>query len=210
METILIADDHEIVRRGIRTIAESFSRQYNFIEVSNCAAVMEALAGRQIHHAVLDMLLIDGNLFSSIERITEYSKSTNILVYSMNAEKIYARRLIQKGVRGFVSKQASIAELEAAIRSLLNGEVYISESLREILASQDKPDCIDNPIDLLSDRELEVVEYLSVGMGAKEIAGKIDLDITTISTYRRRAFEKLGVQNIIELKDKFLFYKMSG
>lgn len=210
METILIADDHEIVRRGIRTIAESFSQKYNFIEVSNCAEVMEALAGRQIHHAVLDMLLIDGNLFSSIERITEYSKSTNILVYSMNAEKIYARRLIQKGVRGFVSKQASIAELEAAIRSLLNGEVYISESLREILASQDKTDCIDNPIDLLSDRELEVVEYLSVGMGAKEIAGKIDLDITTISTYRRRAFEKLGVQNIIELKDKFLFYKMSG
>jgi DNA-binding NarL/FixJ family response regulator len=83
----------------------------------------------------------------------------------------------------------------------------MSESLKEILTSQDKIDFLENPIDLLSDRELEVVEYLSVGMGAKEIAGKIDLDITTISTYRRRAFEKLGVQNIIELKDKFLFYK---
>lgn len=207
METILIADDHEIVRNGVRMIAESFSQKYNFIEASNCSDVIEALSGRQIHHAILDMSLVDGNLFSSLERIAEYCKKTNILVYSMNAEKIYARRLIQKGIRGFVCKQASIVELEVAIQSLLKGETYLSTDLKEMLSRQDKVDLTENPIDLLSDRELEVVEYLSIGMGAKEIAGKIDLDITTISTYRRRAFEKFGVQNVIELKDKFLFYK---
>ncbi|HEY6900510.1 MAG TPA: helix-turn-helix transcriptional regulator, partial [Puia sp.] len=69
-------------------------------------------------------------------------------------------------------------------------------------------DKIGNPIEALSDRELAVVEYTTSGMGTKEIAHKMNLDITTISTYRRRAFKKLKVQNLFELKDKFMLYKV--
>jgi DNA-binding NarL/FixJ family response regulator len=207
METILLADDHEIVRRGVRMIIESFPQKYDFIEASSCAEVMQALSNQQIRYAILDMFLADGNIFSTIQHITEYSPQIGILVYSMNAEKIYARRLMEKGVRGFVCKQANIEELEIAIRNLLKGEIYLSQDLKEVLFKPNKADLSQNPIDLLSDRELEVVEYVAVGMGAKEIAHKMNLDITTVSTYRRRAFEKLDVQNMIELKDKFLLYK---
>lgn len=207
METILIGDDHEIVRRGVRMIIESFSRPYHFIEAATCTEVMQALMGRQVHYAILDMLLADGNIFSTLHELADY-KETGILVYSMNAEKIYARRLMQKGVRGFVNKQASMEELEIAIRNLLNGEIYLSPALKEAISVPEKVDLMENPLDTLSDRELEVVEYITIGMGAKEIAQKMNLDITTISTYRRRALEKLEVQNVMELKDKFLLYKL--
>lgn len=207
METVLIADDHEIVRRGIRMLIESFSKKYHFIEASSCAAVAQILSREKIQYAILDMVLADGNILSVIQHIEASSQQTKILVYSMNAEKIYARRFLEKGVRGFLCKQNSIEELEKAIRSILNGQVYISDELKETLLNTTRTQLAQNPIDSLSDRELEVVEYLAIGMGTKEIAQKMNLDITTISTYRRRAFEKLDVQNTIELKDKFLLYK---
>jgi two-component system, NarL family, invasion response regulator UvrY len=210
METILLADDHEIVRRGTKLIIESFPRKYNFIEAATSAEVIRVLSRQPVDYAILDMFLEDGNVFTSIPQMPEYCRQTKVLVYSMNAEKIYARRLIQKGVRGFVAKKASIEELAIAIRTLLNGEIYLSPELKKTLFSSAKDDFPGNPIDLLSDRELEVVEYVTMGMGAKEIANKMNLDITTISTYRRRAFEKLDVDNVIELKDKFLLYKMQG
>jgi two-component system, NarL family, invasion response regulator UvrY len=210
METILIADDHEIVRRGTRTIIESFPQKYSFVEAATCDEVMHVLSVQPVQYAILDMFMEDGNVFTSIQQIPDYFHQTNILVYSMNAEKIYARRLIQQGARGFVCKQASIEELESAIRSLLNGEIYLSKTLKQALFNSAQKDEAKNPIDLLSDRELEVVEYIAIGLGAKEIATKLNLDITTVSTYRRRAFEKLDVQNMIDLKDKFLLYKMQG
>jgi two-component system invasion response regulator UvrY len=208
METILIADDHQIVRRGTRMIIESFPRKYNFIEAATIVEVIQALSTQQVNYAILDMFLEDGNIFSSLLQTPEYCSKTNILVYSMNSEKIYAKRLMQKGVKGFICKQASIEELEFAIQSLLNGEIYLSPNLKKDLFSPSKAALSQNPVDLLSDRELEVVEYIAMGMGAKEIAWKINLDITTVSTYRRRAFEKMNVHNMIELKDKFLLYKM--
>jgi DNA-binding NarL/FixJ family response regulator len=210
METILIADDHEIVRRGVRTIIESFPQKYNCIEAATCAEVIQLLTTQHIHYAVLDMFLADGIFFNAIQQMTEQNSRTNILVYSMNAEKIYARRLMKKGVKGFISKKSNIDELEIAIRSLLNGEIYLSKSLKDTIFGANNPDVSASPIELLSDRELEVIEYMATGMGAKEIAQKTNLDITTVSTYRRRAFEKLEVENMIELKDKFMFHKMQG
>ena len=208
MKTILIADDHVIVRLGAKSIIESFPQKYHFIEASTCAEVTQALSGQHVHYAILDMSMADGNMFSNVEKIAALTPQTAMLIYSMNAEKIYAKRLMQKGVRGFVSKRASIEELEIAIRNLLNGEIYLSAGLKEMLFAQAKIGLAENPVDLLSDRELEVVEYMANGMGVKEIANKMYLDITTVSTYRRRALEKLDVQTTTELKEKFLFYKV--
>jgi two-component system invasion response regulator UvrY len=208
MKTILIADDHEIIRRGIKMIVETLPRQYHFIEAASCADVITALSSQKIHYSILDMTLSDGNVFSDTELLTNYGGATDILVYSMNAESIYGKRLLQKGIKGFVSKKAGIEDLEQAIHSLLNGETYLSPQLKKDLIGPPGSDGFENPIDALSDRELAVVEYTTSGMGAKEIAHKMNLDITTISTYRRRAFRKLNVNNLFELKDKFMLYKI--
>lgn len=210
METILVADDHELIRRGVKTIIEGLPKKYRVIEAGTCTEVIKIMSTQPVQHCVLDMFLADGNLFSSIDQVTAFCKQTNILVYSMNAEKIYAGRLMQKGVRGFVSKQAPFEELESAIGFLVKGEVYLSPALKEMLFGSGKKSALENPIDSLSDRELEVMEYVAIGMGSKEIAGIMNIDITTVSTYRRRAFEKLEVQNLIELKEKFLWYKAQG
>ena len=209
MKTILIADDHEIVRRGVRMIIESLPEKYHFIEVTTCSEVLQAVTSGQVHYAILDMFMPDGNMFPVIQQVRDISPHTSILIYSMSAEKVYARRLLQNGVRGFVSKQASIGELENALRGFLKGDIYLSAEVKDILLKPVREGLPDNPIDLLSDRELEVVEYIVMGLGSKEIAQKMNLDITTVSTYRRRALEKLEVENVVELKDKFLLYKMA-
>ncbi|HYE54994.1 MAG TPA: response regulator transcription factor, partial [Chitinophagaceae bacterium] len=171
--------------------------------------VLQAVTSGQVHYAILDMFMPDGNMFPVIQQVRDISPHTSILIYSMSAEKVYARRLLQNGVRGFVSKQASIGELENALRGFLKGDIYLSAEVKDILLKPVREGLPDNPIDLLSDRELEVVEYIVMGLGSKEIAQKMNLDITTVSTYRRRALEKLEVENVVELKDKFLLYKMA-
>jgi two-component system, NarL family, invasion response regulator UvrY len=207
METVLIADDHEIVRRGVRMIIENFPGKYQFIEASTCAEVATVLSSGPVDYAIIDMMMTDGNILSVSQQIQACSHHTKTLVYSMNAERIYARRLMEKGARGFLCKQNSIEELEKAIHTVFRGDVYLSEELTDILLNTSQANLRKNPIDLLSDRELEVVEYYAIGMGTKEIAQKMNLDMTTISTFRRRAFEKMEVQNAIELKEKFLLYK---
>ena len=210
METILLAVDQEIVRRGVRMIIESFPEKYIITEAATCSEVIQVLFSGKIQYTILDLFLEDGNIFSTIHQFIENSYATGILVYSMNSEKIYARRLMKKGILAFVSKQAPIAELEKAIRCLLKNEIYLSQAMKKDLLGPVKRDLPQNPVDSLSDRELEVVEYVTFGISSGEIAQKMKLDATTVRTYRRRAFEKLGVHNNIELRDKFLFYKMQG
>ena len=207
MKNVLIADDHEIIRKGIRMLIENFPEKYNFIEASTCKEIVEVLSGGEIHYAILDMFLADGNIFSVIQEIAGFSRQTIMLVYTMNEERIYAKRFIEKGVRGFVCKQSGISELEGAIQTVFNGEIYLSPELKETLFNPANSNVLANLIDSLSDRELEVVEYMVMGMGTKKIAHIMKLDTTTVSTYRRRAFTKLDAQNTIELKEKFLLYK---
>jgi DNA-binding NarL/FixJ family response regulator len=207
METILIADDQEIVRLGVKMIIESFPEKYTIVEAATCMEVLQALFGGNIHYTVLDLFLADGNIFSAVPQFIGHDYKTKVLVYSMNAEKMYGRRLMQKGVRGYLSKRAPITELQKAIACLLKDEIYLSQAMKKDLLKPLKAGQLQDPIDLLSDRELEVVEYIALGISSTEIAEKMKLDISTISTYRKRAFEKLGVNNNIELTDKILFYK---
>jgi two-component system, NarL family, invasion response regulator UvrY len=210
METILIADDQEIVRSGVKMIIESFPEKYNIIEAATCTEVMQVFFGRKIHYTILDLFFGDGNIFSSIHQFIKHSNKAGILVYSMSAEKIYGRRLLKKGVHSFISKRAPIAELEKAICCLLKGEIYLSQAMKEDILMPVKSDLPENLVDSLSDRELEVVEYLTIGISSREIAEKMKLDITTVSTYRRRAFEKLDIHNNIELRDKLLLLKIDS
>ena len=119
----------------------------------------------------------------------------------MSAENIYAKRLMQKGVKGFLSKQSSIEELENAIRCLLKGEIYLSGSLKDAIFRANKPDAMANPIDLLSDRELEVIELLKKGHSSKEIAELLHLSVKTVEVHRYNILRKLKLKNTAALVD---------
>lgn len=208
VKTVLIADDHAIVRQGVRMIIERFPENYQCIEAATCDEVKKILTEQKIDHAVLDLFLTDGNLFPVIQWVLKNRRSVDILVYSMNAERIYAKRLLKKGVKGFISKHADFEELELAIGALLSGELYFSNELKEHLLVEEKSPQWENPINKLSDRELEVAEYAIAGLGTKEIARRMDVDIATASIHLRNAINKLDVKNVFELKEQFLLYKM--
>jgi two-component system invasion response regulator UvrY len=207
MTHILIADDHEIVRSGIKMILNSYSEKHSIAEANSCLEIMDQYKKSDIKFAILDMQFSDGNVLTMLQDILSINSGTSILIYSMNSEKIYAKRFLRLGAKGFVSKRSGLDELEKAIATLLRGDLYLSTELQKLLYLGSRSFEPENPIDSLSDRELEVIEFVAVGMGTKEIARKLNLDITTVSTYRRRAFEKFNVENMIELKDKFMLYK---
>jgi len=205
MKHILIADDHEIVRYGVNDIIEKLNIDIacSIYEASTCREMLDILSVQAMDYIILDLQLADGHAFPLIDILVKDYPQTAVIVYTMNAEKIYARRLIRKGVRGYVCKQAGIGELKVALEKFLHGELYLSPALKKELADGDQP----NLIDTLSDRELEVVEYLISGMSNKEIAYTMNVDRTTISTFRRRALEKLGAENNTELKEIFNLYQ---
>jgi DNA-binding NarL/FixJ family response regulator len=210
MKSILIADDHEIIRRGIVLLLNDFPVKYKMIEADTCSNVLNILFKEHPDYLILDMNLADGNIFNNVQNIIELYPDTRILVYTMKSERLYAIRLLKIGVKGYVSKQSTLHELKEAIQKFLHDDMYLSPQLQEQLFLSSQSGIAEDPIESLSARELEVSEYIVTGLGSKEIASKMSLEITTVSTYRRRAFEKLGVQNMIELKEKFLIYGTSG
>lgn len=207
MKTVLIADDHEIVRLGLRKIV-ALNGDFIFLEASACSEVKSLLSTRHVDYIILDLVLIDGSALSIIDWIIEQFREVRILVYSMNAEKIYADRLLRKGVHRFVNKQAGTMELEQAIKDFLNDKIYSGSMLAEEPSPYANTSNLQkNLIDSLSDRELEVIECIAAGMNTTEIANQMGLAFTTISTIKMRAYKKFGVENDVELKVKFLLYK---
>lgn len=207
MKKILIADDHEIVRNGLRLLINQIAPDSIITEVETCEEIHKVLTSQHPHFIILDMYFSDGNVFTLVREIVELYPSIDILIYSMNSEKLYAKRFLQMGARGFVSKQSSLLELKEAIEKILKGEIYISPRIREQLFHYKKGTIEQNPIDQLSDRELEVAEYVIAGSGTKEIAKMMHLEITSISTFRQRIFKKLRVNNVLELNEVFKIYR---
>lgn len=210
MKNLLVADNLEIVRSGVKLLLRPLLKDAQLVEARNCAEILTRIRADRPIFAIMDIYYKDGSIFTLIPTILQLSPYTSILIYTEIPERVYAKRLLQMGVKGYVSKRSSMETLEEAMGKLLKGEMYVSAELQKYFFSNFKTAGQDNPLDLLSDRELQVIEYLSGGMGSKEISKLLSLDITTVSTYRRRACEKLNVTNMIELRDKFILYKNCG
>lgn len=208
METILIADGHALIRKGIRMIIEGFQKKYKIIETSTCSDVKKLMGRRQVQYAIVDLLLPDGNLLFPADNMLIYSQQVKILVYTASTDKLYARWLFQKGIRGYLCKQSSIADLEKAIGTVLNNEIHLTASQKEILFKPAAASIPKSPFELLTAREITVAEGLLTGIGTSELARMMELDKSTVSTYRKRLFEKMEVKNVLELKDKFIWYQM--
>lgn len=200
MTTILIADDHLLVRIGLELVARE--------ELGNCCIefaasgeeVMEKLA-----HARFDMLFTDMNMpdtesVTLVKKALEIQPRLKILVVSVNPEAVFAKRFLQLGAFGYVQKNADDKELKNAIRSLSLGRKYISPTQADLFISSGiTSNEGDSPFARLSTREMEVTMLLLKGYGAIEVAATLSVSPSTASTYRGRIFEKLGVKNTIDL-----------
>ena len=193
---ILIADDHIAVREGLKHILG----RHADLAVSGEAATLEELL-TELERRTFDLLLLDLSLPGTatetmLTKIKSIAPALPILVYTMYPEDRAAARLLLEGVSGYVTKDSSPDTLVHAVRRVLGGRRYISATLAEELAAaaEERP-----AHDALSDREMQVLVHMTNGKSLKEIATMLDVSLKTVSTYRRRTIEKLGLRTNADL-----------
>ena len=197
---IIIADDHEIVRSGVKFTIGTQKKFHIEDEASSFSELIDLLSKKSYDFLILDLNLGDKNGIPSIREISNLFNELPILILSMFPEDPYALQSIQAGASGYLNKKMVSEELIHAINSIIEGETYINQSYRETLpygTSLDKRS--KGPVESLSKREFEVYSLLTSGITSKEIAEKLVLSPKTVSTYRTRILEKLSLSNTNQL-----------
>lgn len=199
MTRILIVDDHEVVRRGLRQVLQEGFPGASFGEAADSIAAAAALARQE-----WDLLLLDVNIpgRSGLEILEDVRRSwprLPVLVVSAFPEEEFAIRSLRLGAAGYLTKSSASDELIAAARKALAGGRYVTATLAEKLAGIVGGDAEQEPHASLSTRELQVLRLVAAGRTAKEIAAELHLSEKTIATYRARIAEKLGLSTTVEI-----------
>ena len=199
MLRILLADDHAVVRQGVKQIlAEAFA-QATFGEAQNAHKLLELVASEHWDIVVLDLAMPGGNGLEALKQIKHDHPQLPVLILSMYPEDQYAVRTIRAGAAGYLNKESAPEELVQAIRKVLHGGEYISASVAEELVLHARHED-DQPLHKhLSDREYQVLCLIASGKEVKEISTELALSAKTISTYRARLLEKMNMTTNAEL-----------
>jgi two-component system, NarL family, invasion response regulator UvrY len=197
--SILIADDHPIVRHGLRLMIGSIDSEIVLDEALDGKSIIAKLKS-----GIFDLLILDINMphtesFSLSSYLLKEFPSLRILIFTMNTEVNFAMRFLKIGVHGYLLKESAEQELGDAIRAVMTGETYISSSLSNAISAELIYPKSQNPFDRLSDRELELTLQILKGYSVTEIAATLHLNTSTVGTHRSRIMKKLGVAGTIEL-----------
>lgn len=196
--TIMIADDHQLIRNVWNMIISSDQR---FSVVAQCSNGEEAIrAAKELRPdiALLDinMTPIDG--FEATTQIRRFSPLTRIVAVSMYTQASYVKKMFRLGASGYVSKNSSYHELVNAILTVSEGERFVCEEIQAILAKQENDDQ-KRWVHLLTPRELELMKYIREGLSSKDIAARINISMKTVELHRHHILRKLNVKNRAEL-----------
>ena len=204
---VLIADDHTIVRSGIRLIIQDLLPSAVFDEASNGDQVISCVKKNDYEMIVLDINMPDTDSITLVTNVFAYREQCKILIYSMNSEDLYAKRFIKLGVLGYLNKESRSEEIRKAITCVLRGDIYISKKLKKDL-SEDPKKGADNPFEKLSDREIQTVKYLLNGYSLLEIRKILNVHSSTVGTYKTRIFEKLKIKTVRDLGELARMYQL--
>ena len=199
MIRILIADDHAVVRRGLReTLGEAFPK-VTFGEARNAQEALESVGRQNWDVVILDISMPGKSGLDILGDLHRLRPHLPVLLLSMHPEGQFARRALKAGAAGYLTKESVPEELKEAVRRVRAGGRYVSASLAEKLAFDLRPEA-DTPVhELLSDREFQVLRMLASGKTVKQIADEIALSVKTVSTYRARILLKTGMKTTAEL-----------
>lgn len=200
---ILIVDDHPAVREAL---ASRIGRQADLEVCGEAADMTEALrlvANTQPDLAVVDISLKTGSGIDLIKRIKDRNDHVLMLVWSMHSESLYAERALRAGALGYINKDQATDKIIDAIRRVLEGKVYLSDTMAEKMLHRavggDRKEVTRSPLDALADRELEVFRLIGLGVKTAEIAERLHLSVKTVETYRDRIRQKLDLSDGTEL-----------
>lgn len=195
----LIADDHAIVRKGLHLLLKEEFPMAQITEVSNSHEALEAVSRHVWDVILLDISMPGRNGIDTLKQLRANGIKAPILMLSVHPEEQYALRSLKAGASGFLNKETATVELLAAVRRVLAGKKYISDALAEKLAETLGDPASKEGGDALSDREMQVLQLIASGSTVSQIAQRLALSVNTISTYRARLLEKLGLSNNAEL-----------
>jgi DNA-binding NarL/FixJ family response regulator len=200
--TILVVDDHPILRQGLTQLINQEADLRVCGEADEERTAIEAIAALKPDMVIVDIALKDTSGIELIKKIRASNERLPILVLSMHDESLYTERALRAGANGYIMKQEAPDQVVKAIRRVLAGEIYVSEQigsrlLRKIVHGQ--PTTIDSPIDNLSDRELEVFRLIGRGYRTRQIAEMLRLSVKTVESYREHIKHKMGFRDATEL-----------
>ncbi len=199
MIRLAIADDHPIVREGLRRIAVEDAGIAVAGEASTAAELFRLLDAAAVDVILLDVSMPGATFVETLLELRERHPSVKILVLSVHPEDQWAMRALRAGAAGYLTKDQSPEQLVQAIRRVARGGKYVSESLAEKLAGLVDSGRARAPHERLSDREFEVLRALGSGMTVKDVALQLHLSAKTVSTYRTRLLEKMGLKSKADL-----------
>ncbi|MGI8951069.1 MAG: response regulator [Chitinophagaceae bacterium] len=201
MKKILIVEDHSIVIKGLKIIFEKEFKNYELHTVYTISEMMKALKNNEYFLAIIDMQLEDGISLNIIPDILKLYPLLCILIFTGFSEEVYAQRLFNYGVKGFLNKNSEESEIIYALQTVLAGKTYFSENYKNYLLNKNENNqSTKNPFDLLSQREMETAILLLKGKRSSEICAELNIQPSTVTTYKIKIFTKLGVNNVVDLE----------
>jgi DNA-binding NarL/FixJ family response regulator len=206
---ILILDDHDVIRQSMELIIASEFPKATCAKAENAESCIGLLRKTSFDLLILDMNLPDMDGITLTEWIRDRYPKQMILVFSMNPTGVFAKRLYQMGVMGYLNKQADVGEIKKALRTILGeNKQYMDEEFKAILARDFLNKNPANPMEKLSKRELSIAQLMAQGKSFEEIAGQLNIESSTIRTYKARIFHKLDVSTLHEFLSKASLYKI--
>ena len=199
MINILIADDHSVVREGLKQIISANADKTVLAEAGSGNEAIEKIRNTTFSVVILDIAMPGKNGLDTMKEINLKHPNLPVLILSMYPEEQYARRFLRAGASGYLTKKSASEELVNAIRTVSKGKKYVTSSLAEQLVGE-LDITTEKPLhSALSDREFQVLCLIASGKTSGEIAGELFLSVKTVSTYRARILEKLRLKNTAEL-----------
>jgi DNA-binding NarL/FixJ family response regulator len=196
---VLVADDHAIVREGLKRILTADRTIEVVAEAGDGAAALERAKEVDLDVVVLDMSMPGRGGLETLQELKRLWPQLGVLVLSMHPEDQYAVRVLREGADGYLSKESAAEELISALRKIHDGGKYVSSTLAERLALTVERGFEGPPHERLSTREFQVLVLIAQGRTVTEIGDELHLSVKTISTYRSRILDKMGLRNNAEL-----------
>jgi DNA-binding NarL/FixJ family response regulator len=199
MINVLIADDHALIREGLKKTLSGELDMRMVGDAGNAIDLFKQLERLDVNMILLDITMPGQSGLDALKELRDKYPHIPVLILSFHPEHRFAVRALKAGASGYITKQSATEELVQAIRKIIGGGKYVSASLAEELATELDTHNNRLPHETLSDREFQVMRLIAVGKKSHEIAQDLDVAMSTVNTYRTRIFEKMNIQSNVEL-----------
>lgn len=204
--TFVVADDHSMVRQGVSFLLNDTYPEAKVLQTGSFLEILKLVNQEKINLLLLDINFPDGTSLNIIPTIKKLQPNIKILIFSAYDEEMYAMRYLNVGANGYLQKLSTEEEIKYAVNSVITNGKYVSKNIQNKIMDSfilKKP---LNPLEILSNREIEIAKLLVQGVSSSKIAETLNIKKTTVSTYKNRVFEKLDINNLSSLIGLFHLY----